>query len=572
MNHAPLSRTTAAAEGDPPPRSLATESHDPSLTAPARPSRVAIASAAAFAGVLTIGWRFLTFSGFNNDHYVHLSRAQQILFGEWPVRDFVDPGMPLMYAVHAAVRAAFGPALGVEWALVAFAFAIGAACTVIAATRLSGFVSVALVLTAFQVVLSPRSFGYPKILLYAVAALVIMALARRLMTRALVVAGAMTAVAFLFRHDHGMFIGFASLTAIVVGSYREGRRRMVERSAIFAATVAIVLLPWAAFVQHYQGLINYFVSAVGFTQGEAIDHGLRAIPRLQFGELDTTRNALVWLFYTFHALPIACVVLLIRRRSEPDAWPGETAVVAALSAMAIPVNITFLRGSLDGRVADAIVPAALLGSWLIGLALRRTDRMVPIVASGIVVAITAWASVRTGDLREQLDKTELLHGPAIVRLHAADLWDRLHRRVPEGGHVPSRYSRALLPFIEYVRRCTPPQDRLLVTGLFPEINVIAERGFAGGQMAFQPGFYGNDAEQAQTIARLQQQSVPFAIIVRKLFPDLKRQLSGVMEYIDLRYAPMAHIPVPETDGVDVLVDRGRQSARVDAATGWPCFE
>jgi hypothetical protein len=30
--------------------------------------------------------------------------------------------------------------------------------------------------------------------------------------------------------------------------------------------------------------------------------------------------------------------------------------------------------------------------------------------------------------------------------------------------------------------------------------------------------------------------------------------------------------VPETDGVDLLIERGRGATRVDAATGWPCFQ
>jgi hypothetical protein len=48
--------------------------------------------AAAVAAFASASWRFLSFSGFNNDHYVHVARAYQILLGEWPVRDFVDPG------------------------------------------------------------------------------------------------------------------------------------------------------------------------------------------------------------------------------------------------------------------------------------------------------------------------------------------------------------------------------------------------------------------------------------------------------------------------------------------------
>ena len=47
-------------------------------------------------GMCCFAYRYLAYSGFPNDHFVTLSRAQQILLGEVPVRDFVDPGLPLM--------------------------------------------------------------------------------------------------------------------------------------------------------------------------------------------------------------------------------------------------------------------------------------------------------------------------------------------------------------------------------------------------------------------------------------------------------------------------------------------
>ena len=528
-------------------------------------------SAALVAGVITLLWRFLTFSGFNNDHYVHMAGAQQILLGEWPVRDFVDVATPLMYIVHAAGRALFGPSLGVELAIVASGFAIGAACTVVAATRLSGSPTIALLVTAFEVAIYPRTFGYPKVLLYAVAALVIMAVARRFTTRTLLATAVTIVVAFLFRHDHGVFIGIASLTALLVGGRDDGWRAGVRRSMTLAGVTLLLLLPWLLFVEAYQGVAAYVASAVSATRGEAVGNALRELPRLRLDELLTERNALTWLFYIFHALPFVCMSILFRRRAEPDRWPGETAVVAALAAMAIPVNVTFLRGTLDGRVPDAIVPAALLGSWMLGRVRDRSHSPIPLAVAGSVVAITAAAILPVGDVRENLSKTELLRGPAIVRLRAADLWDRLGRRLPERDHVPSRYGRALLPFIEYVGRCTARNDRLLVTGLFPEINVMADRAFAGGHSSLRPDFYTSDADQAQTVGRLEKQSVPFVIITRQVHDDLTRQMPIVFAYIERRFELMTYVPVPETPGVDLLVERGRRAVRVDEATGWPCF-
>jgi hypothetical protein len=86
-------------------------------------------SAAIGVALLTAAWRFLTFTGFNNDHYIYLAGAQQMVFGEWPVRDFVDPGWPLMYGVSALARLLLGRELWVELLLVSSAFAIGAAFT-----------------------------------------------------------------------------------------------------------------------------------------------------------------------------------------------------------------------------------------------------------------------------------------------------------------------------------------------------------------------------------------------------------------------------------------------------------
>ena len=533
----------------------------------------AVAIAAFAAAALTIGWRFLSFVGFSNDHYVISARAFQMLLGEWPIRDFADPGMPLMYAVHAAAGAAFGSALGVEFAVVTAGFAIGAACTVIAAARLSGSVSIALLVTVFEVALDPRSYSYPKILLYAVAALMMMRAARDLAVRWLVALAGITAIAFLFRHDHGLFIGIGSFAVIVASSAR-GHTPPQRPLAVFVGTLAVCLAPWALFVQFYQGLAQYFWSGIEFSRGEAVGNSLRALPLLRWSEGDTLRNGYAWLFYLFHILPLACFGVLVSRKFRDQVWPGETAAVAAVAIIAIPVNVTFLRGSLEGRIPDAAVTTALLGAWLLGIAFRSRDgsRRLRIVFAASMVAVSAWATFRVGDVPEQFRRTRIPRGPEILRLRTADLWERLHRQMPEGDQVPSRYARALIPFIEYARRCTAPDDRLLVTALFPEVNVMAERGFAGGHPSYQTGLYTNERDQTQTIERLGKQSVPFVIIVTKWFPELRPQMTRVFDYIDQRYVLLAHIPVPETEGVELLVERARPHKEVDSTTGWPCFE
>jgi len=42
---------------------------------------------------VTAAFRFLALkSGFVNDHFVYISGGRQMLFGEWPTRDWIDPG------------------------------------------------------------------------------------------------------------------------------------------------------------------------------------------------------------------------------------------------------------------------------------------------------------------------------------------------------------------------------------------------------------------------------------------------------------------------------------------------
>src|SRR5262245_61134271 len=234
-----------------------------------------------------------------------------MVLGEWPVRDFVDPGWPLMYGVSAFARLLFGRELWVELLVVASALAIGAGFTLAAATRLSGSIAVALMVTLLGIGLNPRSFGYPKILLYAIAGWLFIAATERMSHRRAIGLAAMTVVAFLFRHDHGLYIGAGSLVAVVFSSAREGTHSVVRRTTIFAACVVLFLLPWALFVQYYVGLIEYLKPALEFSRAEAEGTVLRSLPWLDRSgsAIAAQANWEVWLFYLFHLTPLVSLWL-----------------------------------------------------------------------------------------------------------------------------------------------------------------------------------------------------------------------------------------------------------------------
>jgi hypothetical protein len=432
-------------------------------------------------------------------------------------------------------------------------------------------------MAALEVMLDPRSFGYPKILLYAAGALVFAHAASRPTRPRIAGLALMTVVAFLFRHDHGVFIGIGAVAALATASINAGWPTAARRVAAFGGWVALFAAPWAMFVQLNGGLVSYFSSALAFSRGEAREAGFRALPHLS-PALGAQDNALVLLFYVFNLLPVICLGMLVVRRWRwhlPEAWPGETATVAAIALMAMPMSVTLLRGGfqLDARIPDAVVPAALLGAWLLGRLLQRNGGRqiwrltVAIAAMAVVTAVV----VRAADVRSQLDRMNVLAGGRAVAVRAQDLWVRLHQPLAGPDYQPSRYAAAMVPFIEYVQRCTTHRDRLLMTALFPEVYVMADRGFAGGHQAFMRSFYTSDADQQLMMARLERQSVPFVIVVNEWAPELLAEMPRLSRFIDMNYRPLVAIPVPETKGVEIYVDRRRVAGRSDSATGWPCF-
>lgn len=231
--------------------------------------------------VMAMAWQFLTFNNLTNDHYGHVALAQQILLGDLPIRDFADPGWPLTYLLSAVAWRVGGGTLGSEWTIVALGFAVGAAFTWAAARRLSASVAIAVLVTSIVVVIHPRTYSYPKILVYAVAGWALIHLAVRPRGLRLVVMAAVVAIAFLFRHDHGLFIGVASVTCILAASRHDGWRSASRRVAAITATTAALLLPWIMFVSFNGGLVSYFMAGIEFSGREAESTMLAAWPRFQ---------------------------------------------------------------------------------------------------------------------------------------------------------------------------------------------------------------------------------------------------------------------------------------------------
>ena len=307
--------------------------------------------------IAAVAWRFLNFSGFTNDHYAHLAQAQQMLLGDRPIRDFSDPGWPLTYLLTAAGWLVAGDSMATEWTITAAGFALGAACTVAAGVRLSGSLAIAVLVTVLEILIFPRSYSYPKVLAYGAGAWAMVALAAQPSWRRIVLTAVIVAIAFLFRHDHGLFIGVASAVCLSLASRTEGWRIAARRVAALTAATAVFLLPWTVFVALNGGLVEYFQGGLEYSRVEASATSLASWPRLAWAPaVNTAANAEAWLFWLFWSLPLLCASIACRRVLRGDErWPGEFAAVAALAVLATLVNASFLRETLQVRLPDAIV-------------------------------------------------------------------------------------------------------------------------------------------------------------------------------------------------------------------------
>jgi hypothetical protein len=139
--------------------------------------------------------------------------------------------------------------------------------------------------------------------------------------------------------------------------------------------------------------------------------------------------------------------------------------------------------------------------------------------------------------------------------------------------VPSGRIPALVPFFEYLDRCTTIEHRLFVAGYAPEIFTYARRLFAGGHGQFIQGYQVSDETLQQIVARLQRQFVLFALMQSDEEPGWRAESAPVDAFIGANFSPLAEIVLDKDRTVRILVRNGADAIRTgtDSKTGWPCF-
>ena len=199
-------------------------------------------------------------------NFYTLWEATNLLAGDHPYRELYEWGVPLQAYVSALGQFVFGYRLlgefVVQWAFIVAGVGIATGLGL----RLCGSRAVVLatMIPAVLLLAVTPTYHYPKLFFYPLAIWLTWRYLDQPTARRAAAIGVVTAVAFLFRHDHGVYIGAAAALAFVLARLADRNSRnvrffLVDNAACLAGAL-IVLTPWLVAVQRGEGIGEYVES------------------------------------------------------------------------------------------------------------------------------------------------------------------------------------------------------------------------------------------------------------------------------------------------------------------------
>jgi len=558
------------------------------------------------------------FAGLTDDHFYYLLRGWQILYGELPFRDFVDAGAPLYFYVSAAVQVLFGRGTLSELAFSTTLIALGSALTFWLAARASGSMVVGVLGALFQILLLPRFYNYPKILVYTAAIPVLWWYADRAASAGagprsrtgpaprpgrgpIIWLAVITVVGFLLRHDHGAFVALATGAMLLMATHVSWGERV--RHALLYGLVSLALVaPYLVFIQVNGGLNAYRRQASEwvaeerartpiqwpglFDNPDGVSEAARQGAPLERAVASVRDNRVAWLYYFEIALPIlALIVLGLSRDAFRPGWPHAIPKIGVVALLGLVLDAGFLRSPLQARVADPSVPHAILLAWLavavprliftrasLRPAIQQWAIPVRIVAVlGTISGVFILGSLFTNRLYDRLEDAYLTEGPRVAIARAGTVaqgartdWDlsTWENRTNRGG---------LMTLALYLNTCTPPNARVFVQPYLPQVLGMAQRGFAAGFGDLRPGFFDEPEFEALALRRMRGQDVPVVLLdVEDSLENFRESFPVLTAYFDATYETAATHVFDDRFGVTLLVRRGVRTNRTFEPLGWPC--
>ena len=501
---------------------------------------------------------------FYNDSFDRIARARQIAgYGEWPFRDFLDPGYFMTEFVSAGLQRLLGDSLLGDVLLSSVCIATGTVLVAALSLRASRSLVTALAVSLLALLALPRGYDFDKVLFYPlVVALcwryVDVPAAARVWA---IAAGVVTAA--LFRYDTGIYALAAAVVAFVV--IHAGDWTMLwRRIGLLAAAVTCLSLPALVFLQLTAGLPAVVDQVVTYAIREGGGTRFVASPAIALhDDLGTFENANALLYYLFHALPLAGILVLTLRGRSLAASRTEIAKVASLIVLCIILNLFILRHPIAARAGGMIGPAAILAAWMFRSVWEVRHQAAGLLLRTGAVAILGlfvWSLSTVSAWDERLMQ-DLASPSALLKTAAAS--------PPDADVIGSRTQTALAL---YVRECTRPTDRILVTFFAPEIPFFGQRAFAGGLLALHGGHWSEPRFQRRSLQQLT--AHPPALIVHRSAAEFREIYPLLARYVSEHYRSVGtteSLVGPGPDSLLLLVRNDRAASATHSASSLPCF-
>ena len=512
----------------------------------------------------------------SDDHAGYLAMARQISFGELPIRDFLDLGTFLHLWLSAAVAQAGNfllPELLMSWAFIA----AGQAMAVYLVWRSTGSLMAAALAGVAAMLMFPRPYSFPKVFVYPLSVWLLWRYVDVPGHVRLWCLGLWAAVALLLRFDHGAAVFGTAVGTILLTrgpqSVKQAALALTELTAAFVISLGPFLVYLAATVgigTHFGTMFAF--GLYGLDESERFRwHSFLGQPWLA-GRLGTAfLFDLIVLLTAGSALWAATRLVQDYRARRRFSVP--TLQLCAVVGLCLTSAPMLVRNNFEARIPDAasllvIVAALAAVPWrIVGTIPQRAQRTLhgsmALALTGLVLVAIVRGGVASGLGSVNLAR---LFSPDGLERAEGIIEDLLVSPPLEAYADPGIHGRGGLE--RYLRDCTRPDDRILVSYFNPLVYIYAERGFAGGQWRYFR-FHNSPGEQQTTMRKLAQEHVPVAIVRRSSWESFHAEWEPLARHIESKYRRLETYR-PEGDDIEVWVDADRRpSGSIDGNV--PCF-
>ena len=438
------------------------------------------------------------------DHGQQLAGAQQITAGEHPFVDFRSAYGPLSFYPSAAAQIISSNRISAELAVDVLGYLLAYLCFFAAVRRLTDRRSVAYASLVVAVVLAPPMYKY----YIAMGPLLVLVACYRYIERPevfrLALLAASVAITGLFRPDYGAYTALTACAAIYLA---QPAGRHWRAMSLWALLVFACAMPWLVFVTARGGLAEYLYSSMWGSLAQAQSLTL-PLPWPGWHRLVSLSNAKFASFAYFWVLPAVCAALVWRARGPQLGCDWRMVIVAVILAQLTLVQS--IHRSDHRHLVEAIPASLVLVVWFTEWATRavrgasrhaRLAGAAGIAATGMAVLAVSAAALRLHDV---VVASPMNVAGWLIEYSGSRsaLVNRVRHRDPENWQAET---------IEYIRRCTAPDERVLALPYFTSYYHLSERKFGGGHMYISPGFFNRDSDQRRLIEILESQQVPLIV-------------------------------------------------------------